>query len=877
MVKVIKLLLPIILWLGAMPFTLHAFSQKPQVDCDAAWGGLILINEIEACSGCNGYIELFVPGEIPSVSDISDWVVYYNREPEEGVPIFQSPGVVLHYGGTDIDLQGYSGSLPAGSFITIPESLFGGNNTFSNNRGDIMIATGNTAQDNAVDYHYYYVGWGNRWKSYWSVSGSCRESVQLPNASQNVCTRPDGTENWQPCDSTEGESNDGTVYAAVDHFRIEHDGHALTCQPEQVTVRACLDTDCTSLYTGQVDVTLDPSGWLGGNPQTMNGGTGTFWLRSTTPGNVTLGISDSSVAAANPYQCFEGGAGGDCSMEYHDTGFIFDVPTLTACQDSGNVTIQAVRTDATTQACVGYEGFAGTTRILNFWSGYVLPNSGSRSLDLDGSPIATASPGTTVSVNFDATASAVFTLNYRDAGELALNTSFVGSGDEAGLVMLGSDSFLVRPFGFEITATTDGLTPLDNAVSSGDPHWPAGEDFHAEVKAVCTDGTVTPNFAWDTSLTAVAPFDPGPGIISNGNIPAASFAGGMATLSQLQYSEVGNLTIQALAEDYLAPGVDVSSTSPVVGRFTPHHFEVSSNTPEFGTVCSGGGFTYIGQVFDYTVQPVLTVSARNKQNFTTQNYNGAWWKITDGTLSGKQYTTLNGTLDLSLLPSPDPVIAENPGTGTGTLTFSSGGGMTFVRGVPEADFDAEISLEINVADSDGIAYSSNPARFGLPALGFGIDFDNGKEMRYGRLVLENAYGSELLNLSVNASIQYFDGSGFVTNTADSCTAWDTGLLTLTSVEETVAGAGPVRVKGTADTTATLSPVIFTNGLAGLLFSAPGSGGDGWVDIDLDLGGQGWLQFDWDGNGVYDNNPASRATFGIFKNNPRLIYQRESVN
>ena len=150
--------------------------------------------------------------------------------------------------------------------------------------------------------------------------------------------------------------------------------------------------------------------------------------------------------------------------------------------------------------------------------------------------------------------------------------------------------------------------------------------------------------------------------------------------------------------------------------------------------------------------------------------------------------------------------------------------MRFIRGAPEADFDAEISLGINVTDSDGIVYAGNPVQFGLPSLTSGMAFDNGKEMRYGRLVLENAYGSELLNLPVAASIQYFDGSGFITNSSDSCTAWDAGMMTLTSVEESVAGAGPIRVNGAADTTATLSSALFANGLAGLLFSAPGSGG-----------------------------------------------------
>ena len=52
----------------------------------------------------------------------------------------------------------------------------------------------------------------------------------------------------------------------VDHFEILHDGVALTCQPETVTIRACANEDCDQLFTDPVQATLAPSdGWQGGN------------------------------------------------------------------------------------------------------------------------------------------------------------------------------------------------------------------------------------------------------------------------------------------------------------------------------------------------------------------------------------------------------------------------------------------------------------------------------------------------------------------------------------------------------------------------------------------------------------------------------------
>ena len=63
-----------------------------------------------------------------------------------------------------------------------------------------------------------------------------------------------------------------TCSGAFDHIRIEHDGSASVCTPETVTVKACLDENCSTLYPGNVTVNLSPSGWVGGNTFTFSGG-----------------------------------------------------------------------------------------------------------------------------------------------------------------------------------------------------------------------------------------------------------------------------------------------------------------------------------------------------------------------------------------------------------------------------------------------------------------------------------------------------------------------------------------------------------------------------------------------------------------------------
>lgn len=80
---------------------------------------------------------------------------------------------------------------------------------------------------------------------------------------------------------------------------------------------------------------------------------------------------------------------------------------------------------------------------------------------------------------------------------------------------------------------------------------------------------------------------------------------------------------------------------------------------------------------------------------------------------------------------------------------------------------------LNVIDSDGVAYASNPVRFGAATAGNGIAFSGtggGKALRWGRLKLSNALGSEFVDLALPIEAQYYNGVSFVTNADDGCTS-----------------------------------------------------------------------------------------------------------
>jgi hypothetical protein len=465
-----------------------------------------------------------------------------------------------------------------------------------------------------------------------------------------------------------------------------------------------------------------------------------------------------------------------------------------------------------------------------------------------------------------------------------------------------NDNFAMRPDQFTFTVTdadwqTAGTTrTLDNVNVPGGTTHKAGRPFTVQATAINAVGAVTTNYV-DTPTVMRSDCTGSACLGSSGTFTlGAGFVAGVLDSNVGTYSEVGSLRVR-LRDDTFSnvdsgdgtsgPGKRVESSQTNVGRFVPDNFAISLNTPAFGTAC--GSFTYLGQKFNYTTAPVITITARNFAGATTTLYAGALWQITSASLSGKSYTAASGTLDTSGITGTDPVI--NPvGSGVGTLNFGSGTGLLFTRTTPVAPFDADISLAINLnTDTDGVAiYASNPARFGQATAGNGIAFNSGKSQRFGRLTIRNANGSQLLPLLVRMEAQYWPGAptnAFITNTADSCT-------TIAVNNPAMSGfTGNLSACETANT----SVSNFSSGRSTLLLAAPGGSNSGSVNLTVNLGAsasgttcttvgggtvsaaganQLHLQGNWSG-GAYNVNPTAHATFGISRGSEEVVFVREN--
>jgi MSHA biogenesis protein MshQ len=353
----------------------------------------------------------------------------------------------------------------------------------------------------------------------------------------------------------------------------------------------------------------------------------------------------------------------------------------------------------------------------------------------------------------------------------------------------------------------------------------------------------------------------------------------------------------------------VPSTGTVqIGRFVPERFEFASpGTPTLLTfndgICSSRSFTYVGQPFWYVTggRPSATLNSVNAAGTITSNY-------TLDLASSKPAISeiyADGTA-----PAAAPLVITSIGTptltsgsGTGTYMASLSGQLSYSRSTttPVGQFNSAISLTVTAADATDSAASGNgtintPSSLVFNGGGSGIAFDSGAQLRYGRLAIRNANGSQLVPLPVPVEAQYWGYTnpptntvlGFITNTADSCTAIASANDAMGNYTSNLSGSPTCE-------TAISGGGTLSSGRRTLQLAAPGSGNNGSVDLTINLGASAsgntcttllgapvsattanlpHLQGNWTG-GTYTDNPSARATFGVFKGAEEIIFVREN--
>jgi len=463
------------------------------------------------------------------------------------------------------------------------------------------------------------------------------------------------------------------------------------------------------------------------------------------------------------------------------------------------------------------------------------------------------------------------------------------------VVGCSTDNFSVRPSNF--TVTSNANADAAGISNSATPVLKSGAGFSLTAASNVAGYDNAPSL--DTNKISAHTGSARAGTLTGG-FGIANPATGEATGSAFKYSEVGyfNFAVNGVYDDIFtavdsAVGdctADFSNTTVggkvgckfgntaatnYFGRFIPDHFDVTvKSNGTMSAACSSGSFTYTGQSMGYGSTPSLTIKPMNTVigGSVTQNYSSAFQKLTasgvtitapteDGTQNGK-----DGLTKTKLTASMSSGTLTNS-SGTLTYTLATGDQYTFTRDA-KALIDAYTSnIRLAVTSvTDGEVSAAGV----LPTLS-----PNGVSLRYGRLALQNAHGSELLELPVSLTAQYWNGSAFVLNTSDSCTTVSAPAsgsgLTFYSPEAASGVQG--NHLSAAETFATVSATNkLVAGDAQLKFSAPGGGNDGYLDMSIVA--PNWLKFDWNAANAGDESPSGRATFGIYKGNDSQIYLRE---
>jgi len=512
-----------------------------------------------------------------------------------------------------------------------------------------------------------------------------------------------------------------------------------------------------------------------------------------------------------------------------------------------------------------------------------------------------------------------------------------------------SNDFVVRPFGLFVDFDPDGDGTFDNreantscadqtscaADASGDVFTTSGAGFDAEINAVAwasgddgnddgvpdsnqavADNALTPNFGQeataetvDLTRILVAPSGGSSGTLSGGS-SIGGFSGGRATASGVSWSEVGIIDLDAGLADgsYLGAG-DATGTAPNVGRFIPADFEQTvADSGMFEAV--HGAFTYTGQQFGYAsgAEPHLKITARNTTGATTKNYTGNFAKLVAGDVDRTAPTQddsqggADGNGNLPVTAAINTGTLTDNGDGTLTYTFAAavdndpndpsqpGAGVdayTYDRNVDRdgnqrndariGPFSSDLTITVDaIEDSDGVSAAIlNDVR------------PTGVEIRFGRLLVENAVGSEIASIDQPVRAEFWTGSTWEINGDDSETAVTLGtsaneihMANNEDPDSPVDGDGTIDVDSGTTAIDETSPVSLTSGELQLTFAAPGEGNTGWVDTTALLEGQDhpYLRTDAetdteDEDGVWDTDPSGRVTFGIFQGNDNWIHIR----
>ncbi|GIU08191.1 hypothetical protein TUM4261_14490 [Shewanella sp. c952] len=706
---------------------------------------------------------------------------------------------------------------------------------------------------------------------------------------------------------------------AVNHYRINFSSGALSCALKKVTVQACADSACSSLLSDPAFVTLTKNG---SNYTSANvNGSADIEVWHPQGGTVTLGLGN--TVPSGDYSCYIDNNlvdNSQCNLTFENSGIYFDIDDSTACKNSSNFELFAVKQDETSIVPQCVPLFANQTKPISMAFNYITPDAtgineaAKLTINSLNAPVASkdiaGGSSEELQVRFDANGKALLNVNYPEAGKVELAATLTeviespdGSSSEM-LVLEHNDQFVSKPDGFHFFNTSD---KNGCAGANCDLFAKAGDDFDMSVKAVCGADGGTPykdrpalkNFRFtDLNIQPVlqAPLvangDDKDGVLGLLGSTKLSFDKGNSAplkLSNQTYSEVGAVSIALDGEvNYLGAAIpEANSGSDIFGRFSPYFLSINANEPSPDMQC--GSFTYMDQPFGFISgsEPTLSISGKNKAGAETRNYQiGDWWRYHGKQWSDRSYSDTSGATSID--GAALQVLDESPISGivdyypisddnSVQRAYLSGAKLHYARTAsPAVPFSGQFDLALlksDVTDKDGICYRDTASDNCREFIFEDIAKDDAFAMRYGRLVMQNAYGPSSEELRLELGTEYVNASSqWVSNGQDSCSVFDTTTATL--VDDTglvlTPDAGLGAVEGFTNTGGSGKTGSIGLGNSFIYFPAPNAEGEVGLQLHVDK----WLQWYWNFDSAALEDPRASAFFGTYRGHDRIIYWRE---
>lgn len=435
-----------------------------------------------------------------------------------------------------------------------------------------------------------------------------------------------------------------------------------------------------------------------------------------------------------------------------------------------------------------------------------------------------------------------------------------------------SDAFAIRPAQFTLASSP----VLDNVtLTLGGAKMKAGLPFTLTAAAgvvagysgtpVLQESLVTDhNNAALAGGTLLGAFAPGTGAESSGafayhNVGALNFLTdavidqGFAGVDQA----VGDCVSSSASNTPVAGKVGcwTGSAATGLGRFYPDHFSAALS---WAPACSAGAsaFTYMDQD---ALGLVFAVRAESATGAVLTGYATGYPILAPLALAAD-----NGGAPVPTSRFAAPGLPPAAWT-AGALVFADTLAFSRLLTGPDGPYET-LRLGFTANDPDGVLFTLlDGALLATPASSVATA---STRVRYGRLRLSNAAGSELLPLQMPLVAQYWGASGWQTNADDQCTT--IAAPTLSAFQRALAAgetAGSV-----------VSPL--RAGQAPVRLSAPGAGNSGSVRVTV--GAPAGLKYRWDNadqpvatpdGDLFDDDPSAVANFGVYRNN--FIFMREN--